>query len=139
MPFAITGPIPPREYTAEKVPALLDIASPLRTGLSKTTSGDLKLAGELATAEKLLWAAVLTPFGSVEYNPGFGFLNEHKRLRTHDIAAARTRLVSIALSVPYITEANVQITWDGDECFVAFDCMTDFGPFYSRRSLKYAA
>jgi len=138
MAVTITGPEPLRQHTAYKVPALLDLDAPLRAGISRTTSGDFGLTGETATVEKLVWAALLTEQGALDWDPTFGTNLRHKRLRPSDLSAERRRISALVKSVPYVTSVEVQLLFEDDEMVVDLNIGTDFGPFYTRRAFDAA-
>lgn len=133
--MSVDGPVPAREHTADLVPALLDIDAPLRAGLRVTDSGDFGMASETRTVEKMLWALVLTPRGSVDWDPQFGSALRAKRLRPMDLKQEHRRLVALAMGVPYVKAAAVQLLFEGDEIVVEFNITSDFGSFYTRRAV----
>lgn len=133
--MSVDGPVPAREHTADLVPALLDIDAPLRAGLRVTDSGDFGMASETRTVEKMLWALVLTPRGSVDWDPQFGSALRAKRLRPMDLKKEHRRLVALAMGVPYVKAAAVQLLFEGDEIVVEFNITSDFGSFYTRRAV----
>jgi hypothetical protein len=126
---SVAGPYPRLLHTAPTVPPLLDIDAPLipPNGIRLTASGDYALAAELVTVEKMLWAAILTPAGSLDWDPGFGGAIEMKRLRPADLVETRRRIEQLARAVPYVVSAKVQILFENDEAVIAIDAETQFG------------
>jgi len=127
--FPLTAPMPTLLHTSPTVPALLDIDAPIApaNGFTLAPSGDYKLSGELATVEKMIWHALLTPAGSFDWDPDFGSALRHKRLRPSELAAERRRIVQLVAAIPYVTSASVQLLFDGDEISVAVTADTNFG------------
>ena len=134
-PFGLIGPKPPRAHTAFRVPALLDIDSPLRAGRTRTSSGEPLMSGELATTEKLIWAILLTPRGSIEWSQRFGTDLQHKRLSSINAMAEKRRIAAQIRDVPYISNIDVQILFEGNTVDVAIIADSEYGPFYSRRTV----
>lgn len=135
MALPLTGPYPTLLHTSPTVPALLDIDAPTipANGFTLAPSGDYKLSGELATVEKVVWAAVRTPAGSLDWDPGFGSALRLRRLRPADLAAERRRLAELVRAVPHVTGVNVQLLFDGDEMIVRLEVSTNFGSFPTQR------
>jgi len=138
--FPLTAPMPTLLHTSPTVPALLDIDAPLApaNGFTLAPSGDYKLSGELATVEKMIWHALLTPAGSFDWDPDFGSALRHKRLRPSDLAAERRRIVQVVSQIPHVTNVSVQLLFDGDEMTVAVTADTNFGTVETQRGANAA-
>lgn len=131
----ITCPMPTLLHTSPTVPPMLDIDAPIvpANGLTVAPSGDYKLTGELATVEKVIWSALLTKSGELDWDPQFGANLRHKRLRPADLSAERRRIVQLVEAVPHVTRAEVQLLFSDDEIAVAVYAETDFGTLETRR------
>lgn len=125
----IYAPLPTLLHTSPTVPALLDIDAPVvpASGFTLAPSGDYLLSGEKTTVEKMIWAALLTPRGSLDWAPNFGSSLRLKRRRPADLAAERRRIVQVVEAIPHVSSASVQLLFDGDEMTVAITAQTNFG------------
>lgn len=132
------APLPTLLHTAPTVPALLDIDAPVvpASGFTLAASGDYKLSGETKTVEKMIWAALLTPAGSLDWDPDFGSALRLRRLRPSDLAAERRRIVQLVEAIPHVSSASVQLLFDGDEMTVAVTAVTNFGTFSTSRPAR---
>lgn len=134
----IAGPYPTLLHTAPTVPALLDIDAPVvpASGFTLAASGDYKLSGETKTVEKMIWAALLTPAGSLDWDPDFGSALRLRRLRPSDLAAERRRIVQLVEAIPHVSSASVQLLFDGDEMTVDVTAVTNFGTISTSRPAR---
>lgn len=134
----LTGPMPTELHTAP-MPAvpLLDLDMPVvpAAGIGVAPSGDYRLRGELAAVEKVIWATLLTPAGSLDWDPGFGAALSHKRLAPSDLAAVRRRVKQLVEGVPYVARVEVQVLFEQDEVVIALEVETDFGSLSTRREV----
>lgn len=128
----VIGPMPVQLHTspAPTVPFLdIDLSTVPAAGIALAPSGDYAMRGEVATLEKVIWAAVLTPLGSIDWDPRFGAQLAHKRLAPSDLAAEKRRLRQLIEGIPHVTHVDVQILFDADEARLALAVESDFGAF----------
>jgi hypothetical protein len=138
-PLELHAAAPVRVNKADDIPALLDIDAPLRSGFRLAPSRDYAMAGELATVEKMIWAALLTPRGGYDWSPAFGTRLRWKRLRDEDIRAEQRRIEAMVRAVPYVKACHASLLFEQDEVVIDLRVETDFGPFYARRTVGHAA
>lgn len=131
------GALPRLLHTSPTVPPLVDLDAPWVPpgGVRRAPSGDYATSAELATVERMIWAAALTREGELDWDPGFGVALDWKRLRPSDLSATRRRLVELVRAVPHVVGVEVQVLFEGDEVYIAIEADTDFG----RLEGRYAA
>jgi hypothetical protein len=134
----VTALYPTTDSSTTMAVALLDIDAPAvpANGFTLAPSGDYKLSGELATVEKMIWAILLTPEGSFDWDPDFGSNLRLKRLRPADLGAMRRKIQGMVQQIPYVRAASVQLLFDADEMMVSVYADTTFGDLQTQRGLN---
>jgi len=98
--------------------------------------GDIQTVGENDAIEIAVWNTLLTPRGSIEWDPTFGADLRQKRVRSFDLANEQRRLAELVATVAGVSSARVLILFGNDYADITVTVSTAAGeiPFEKRVS-----
>lgn len=113
--LSVTGLSPGVTAVTDGALVLPDIAGPLfgagKGAWLQDEGADYALTGGADTIEAAIWAVLLTPKGSLYWEPTFGDLPTLKS-PARDLRNAQSRLARRVERVPGVDRATVQLLWD---------------------------